>query len=460
MQQPSADRTSRAEEDSQHLPTVGVNEAHHERLSTRLGHLDEGAFGVRKDDVLERQNELWRESMAASRSFADALDSVGTASSDIARDHRSKRVTQRLDSRGLWLQDREHVGDRLDCRQVVRSWLLTDQILARLFWCEASTAQASEDRQISQERACVMPGPIQNGELTRTFALAERLQVDGVRPRVEKPCIGRDFARLEPRAQASERPSEDAHVRQAALGDARSIEGMHTLPRVLQDGDARAISDGAQDVADANGLRSEAAVTGGARVVHGSGLDAHSRSVGSGNHAACPRVCVQEDWQCRAAVPCGFFRGMTHLRRQAAALIFGLILVALTLLAPRPAQAQSLGSSWSIDMSGAVAAGVGGFFYLVGGTATFISLDVTQRSPEGHIPNGIGIAQVVYGATLAGAGALILQGDSTEFGVTLVGLGAGLALIPIIDWSTRGSARRAQTAFRLTPTSVSLSGTF
>lgn len=129
------------------------------------------------------------------------------------------------------------------------------------------------------------------------------------------------------------------------------------------------------------------------------------------------------------------------------------------LLVPRPVQAQDI-SLGSIDMSGAVALGVAGVVYVVGGTATFIALDVSHMPPKKPLPTGIGVAQVVFGSTLMAVGVVGFAAEDHALGATFLGLGAGLAAVPIVDWSVRGARGKKETSLRLNLTSVQLSGTF
>lgn len=151
---------------------------------------------------------------------------------------------------------------------------------------------------------------------------------------------------------------------------------------------------------------------------------------------------------------------MNRSKRRVASLL-GVSALSLSLLVPRPAHAQaSYPAGWGHwDPAGPIAVGVGGLVYIVGGTATFIALDLTRQSSEGRLPNGIGIAQVTYASTLVGVGALLLS-DAPAAGAPLLAMGIGLAAFPIVDWSTRRPAQRMRAALRLTPTSVSISGKF
>lgn len=101
-----------------------------------------------------------------------------------------------------------------------------------------------------------------------------------------------------------------------------------------------------------------------------------------------------------------------------------------------------------------------GLVYAVGGTLTFITIDMAFIGQKKAIPLEAAIPQFVYAWTLTLAGTLAaVQGD-VAWGPGLLAAGGTIGAIPLVDFATRGATNQPRAALRLMPTAVTLSGTF
>jgi hypothetical protein len=138
-------------------------------------------------------------------------------------------------------------------------------------------------------------------------------------------------------------------------------------------------------------------------------------------------------------------------------------LAALLLLAflssSRPARAQSGASLPTFEGLERTASTIG-LVYAVGGTLTFLTIDLAFAAQEKAIPLEAAVPQFVYAATLLAAGAIAATQGDGGVSAGLVATGATLVAIPIIDLTTRGRQNRPRASLRFTPTAVTFSGTF
>lgn len=135
-------------------------------------------------------------------------------------------------------------------------------------------------------------------------------------------------------------------------------------------------------------------------------------------------------------------------------------LLLICFFSPSPARAQSWGD-WGDGFERLESVGRAfEYTYIAGGTAVFASADIVFVGSGKRIPVSWGALQMVYGTSLALAGAMAARDPGNARYAALIPLGTAFIAVPIIDWSIRGKEKGHRAKIDVVGTRVVVSGTF